>query len=196
MRYNQLIESYVNVFDEAGKRKYADQVWDLLQQAYAKLPGGFATAATVDELIEKSSLWKMQVRDGHVYAVSIYKDQNGRKSIAAATDRSPQGKADYVRLKDADVKLNRAWAEVSGRPEQIMRDSGATAIPAKFASALTKKEILDYNSDGYHYTRFIGGSPHEKIIYGFVTLDAQTAQALELQGIDLRELPPNMKLEK
>ena len=188
-----LLERVVNAFDANKKQHYASQVWELLQKSYSSVPGGFGTAATIEELIEKSGLWKLVVRDGRVTAAGIYRDQFGRKSIAAGTDGTTQGKKDYMMIKDADVKLGRAWAEVSGAPERIMAKSGAKPLPAKFAKVLTGKEILEYNPDGFHYTRLIAGSPHEKVIYGIVNLTPELEKQLVQAGISLNDLPQNFK---
>jgi hypothetical protein len=188
-----LLERVYNAFTSTDKMKYADQVWAVLQQAYSKLRGGFGTASSLEELIEKSGLWKVVVRDGKVSAVNIYKDQHGRKSIASGTDGTPQGKKDFMMIKNEDVKFNRAWVEVSDAPEKILARMGAKPIPSKFAGPLTGKEILDYNSDGYHYTRLIAGDPHEKIIYGIVNLDSKLEEKLRNAGISIHELPGNIR---
>lgn len=195
MRYTQLFEHFVNLFDEDSKKKYADQVWEILQQSYSKV-GGFHSAASVEELIAKTGMWKLTVRNGHVYAVSLYKDHLGRKSIASGTDGSDIGKSDYNRIKREDLSLQRAWAEVSGAPEALLKRAKAQPIPNTFAASLTGKEILELNPDGYHYTRLISGHPHEKIIYGFINLDPASAAKFELQGIDLNKLPSNIKVGK
>lgn len=187
-----IIERVVNAFDEQEKLKYADQVWDVLQKSYAKLPGGFGTASSLEELIEKSGLWKIIVRSGHVTAVNVYRDQNGRKSIASGTDGSIQGKLDYRMIKSADIKFNRAWGEVSDRAEALMAKLGAKPIPAKLAPILTGKKILSYNPDGVHYTRMIAGEPHEKIMYGVVNITPDLEAQIKANGIELHQLPSNI----
>jgi hypothetical protein len=174
-----LIETYINAIRPADKQKYAEQVWDILQASYASLPGGFATAATVDELIEKSWLWKLVKRDGKIVAVQIYKDQYGRKSIAGGTDGSPTGKAELNKIVMDDIKLNRSWAEVSGAPEHIITKLGGQPLPNTLAAMLTGKEILELNPDGYHYTRLIAGKPYEKIIFGTVNLPSGVMSKIE-----------------
>lgn len=171
MRFKEfLIETYINVIRPKDKRKYASQVWDILQNSYASLPGGFATAATIDELIEKSWMWKLVKKNDKIVAVQIYKDQYGRKGIAGGTDGSYTGKIELNKIIIDDIKLNRSWAEVSGAPEHIMTKLGASPIPNTLAATLTGKEILSLNDDGFHYTRLIAGKPYEKIIFGTVNL--------------------------
>jgi hypothetical protein len=174
-----LTETYINAISPADKQKYAEQVWDMLQASYASLPGGFATAATIDELIQKSLLWKMVKRDGKIVAVQIYKDQYGRKGIAGGSDGSSIGKTEVSKIIADDIKLNRSWAEVSGSPERIMTKLGAQPIPNTLAAMLTGKEILELNPDGYHYTRLIAGEPHEKIMFGTVNLPADIVNKIE-----------------
>lgn len=186
-----LVERVVNAFDAADKKKYATQVWDMLQVAYG---GDFRSAANKEELIDDSGLWKLVFRAGKLTAVNVYKDSHGRKSIASATDKTTQGKRDYIMMKNDDVKFERAWGEVSGAPEAIMKKSGLKPVPNKFAHALTGKEILSLNDDGFHYTRMIGGHPEEKIIYGAPQLDDKLKAKLKDAGISLKELPTNIKL--
>lgn len=193
MRYTELFEHYVNAFDEDSKAKYADQVWDIMQKSYAS-QGGFHSADDIHDLIHKTGMWKLAVRSGHVYAAMLYKDQQGRKSIASGTDGSLLGKRDYFKMKEEDIRMERAWAEVSGPVERIMQQSGAEPIPNKFAAILTGKHIDEMDDDGYHYTRIISGIPHKKVIYGFAKLDANAAAKLRLQGIELNDLPDNIKV--
>ena len=184
-----LIERILNLHDRKSQMSVADEVWDILQLSYAKMPGGFATAATIDDLLDKSSLWKVVTRGGHPTAVIIYKDQYGRKTIASGTDGTPQGKKDFHMIRLDDHHFKRSWAEVSGAIEHIMKKTGAKPILAKFAHVLTHKEILEYNDDGFHYTREIGGDLHEKIIYGSVTFTEADVVRLTAAGVSLHELP-------
>jgi hypothetical protein len=188
-----LAERIVNAFDQSIKHRYAKQVWDIMQLSYKSVPGGFGTASSIEELIEKSGLWKLVVRGGVVTAASVYRDQHGRKGIAAGTDGTPEGKKDLYMIKTADLKLNRAWGEVSGAPESILRKAGAKPISNKFAAILTGKAILEYNPDGFHYTRLIAGEPHEKIIYGTVALTPELSAKLAASGIELHDLPASLQ---
>ena len=94
-------------------------------------------------------------------------------------------------MKDEDIIHRRAWSEVSGAPEKLMAKAGAKAVPAMYAGILTGKEILDINPDGYHYTRLIMGNPYEKIIYGWINVNAELAAKLQAAGIQLHDLPEN-----
>jgi hypothetical protein len=91
-----ITETYVNAVGSdtkatAIKQKYSQQVWDILQSSYANIGGikgnGFGTK---DDML-KIPMWKMGIRDGKVYAVIMYKDKGGRKSVAAGTDQSIEG---------------------------------------------------------------------------------------------------------
>ena len=193
MRYQQLIERVINLFTPEQKAQYADEVWDILQKSYEKV-GGFKSAADVDELINQTYLWKLVRRDGRITSVNIYSDKHGRKSIASGTNGSTQGKLDYMKTKDEDLKLGRCWAEVSGPVERMLKKAGATPISNQFAGVLTNKDIVELSPDGYHYTRHIAGELHEKVIYGFVKLSQEAQQTLTNLGVNLQELPPEIQL--
>ena len=194
MRYKEfIIERVVNAFDEKTKLHYGQEVWNLLQRSYAEVPGGFGSAADIPDLIKKGDLWKLVVRDGEVTAVGIYRDQYGRKAIASGTNGTRQGLIDYKMIKSEDQKFSRAWAEVSGKPESAMIKAGFKPLPSKFAPILTKKEIVSYNEDGFHYSRVIAGDVHEKVIYGSIHITPELAQQLQSAGIQLHSLPAQFK---
>jgi len=89
-----ITESYVNLFvDDAEKRrKYVDQVWNILQKSYAAIGGIKGAGFESPEAMLQLPMWKLGIRDGRVRAVVIYKDRGGRKSVAVGTDGSDEGK--------------------------------------------------------------------------------------------------------
>lgn len=190
-----LNERVINAFDPKLKAKYADEVWNMLQVAYRDI-GGFHSAASPEELINTPGLWKLVVRDGKVKAVNIYRDSQGRKSIASATDTTLGGYNDYKMIKKADIDLRRAWAEVSGKPAKLLDKLGGKPIPNKYAELLTGKKILDYNPDGFHYTRLIAGEPHEKVMYGIVKMSPDMVEKFKAAGIDIHSLPDNFDIDR
>jgi hypothetical protein len=207
MRYYQfLIEKVINLHSANEKMPYANQVWDMLQRSYKKI-GGFKSANSPEELVNDSGYWKLIRRGDHITALGVYKkvpNTGNFKMIAHASETylnpetgdykaTTQGLKDYHMLKNDDIKTNRAWAEVSGPAEKIMLKSGAKPIDNKYAEFLTGKKILELNPDGYHYTRLIQGEPHEKIIVGFVKLSPIGKEKLINMGIELKNLPNNIK---
>lgn len=168
---NVLNERYITVTNNNDMNKYVDIVWDMLQNAYKEI-GGFLTAKTKDELIKKSSLWKMVRRNGKILAVKIYTSKKGgRKSIACATDGTKEGKDALYSILKEDIKMmdqRQAWAEVSGKMEYLYNKFGGVIVPSKYIQdILADKEIFNQKDDG-HYSRNIKGEPHEKIIYGWI----------------------------
>lgn len=94
MLVEQIItEAYVNLLpqDTEKKRKYAQQVWDVLQKSYAAIGGIKGNGFANPEDMLKIPMWKLGVRDGKVRAVVMYKDKGGRKSVAVGTDGSEEG---------------------------------------------------------------------------------------------------------
>jgi hypothetical protein len=162
---NVILERFVNLHTPQEMTKYIDDIWDILQKSYANI-GGFKSAKDKQALIGKTGLAKLVVKQGKVIAVTIYKDELGRKSIAGGTDGSAEGKKWFLKMREEDIKLNRAWAEVSGKMETIMIKGGATPIPNSMVAKILGKPILHYDQDGYHYTREIMGEPHTKIMFG------------------------------
>src|ERR1039457_4292738 len=194
MRLQEILnEHVVNLLTPDEKKKYAELVWDMLQTSYAPR-GGFNTSANVDELISKSGMWKLIVRNGVLTAVQIYRDQYGRKGIGIGSNGTRTGIQDVKQLLLGNSKTKRAWSEVSGAPEKLYTRLGAQPIPNKFAPFLSKHPIINYDEDGYHHTRLVHGVPRTKIMYGTAILSKEDQEALKAQGIDLTDLPPNIKL--
>jgi hypothetical protein len=93
-----LTEKYVNLIgpaDEATKREYADQVWDLVQLSYAKIGGikgsGFNS---IEDMIKNIPFWKLYITNGVLTVCVLYKDKGGKKTVAigANTFDKPIGK--------------------------------------------------------------------------------------------------------
>lgn len=111
-----ITESYVNAVGTdttalAIKTKYMDQVWEVLQSSYAAIGGIKGNGFQSPEAMLTLPMWKLGVRDGVVKAVLIYKDKNGRKSVAAGTDGSYQG-AWFIRDM-FKVEMSRSYGEKS-----------------------------------------------------------------------------------
>jgi hypothetical protein len=203
MRAKELLtERILNLHTPEQKAKYADEVWDLLQKSYVR-SGGFKSAADKEELITIPGYWKIVKRGDKITAANLYRkvpQTQTFKVYASGAETRPdpitntprstlQGKRDYSMIKKADVTQKRAWAEVSGPAEAVAKKSGGKPIPNKYTAYLTGKEILDLDSDGYHYTRLIQGEPHEKIMYGFIKLTPEQRKAMEMNGLDINDLP-------
>jgi len=165
-----ITERYVNLLNKSDMEKYADIVWDIMQKSYA-VCGGFKTAATPEDLIKKSSMWKLSRKNDKIIAAAVYKDKFGRKAIAKGSDGSQEGKEAIKSIYKADVILKRGWGEFSGKPESLMLKYGGKPVPNKYAAIILGKDIESYNPDGFHYTRRILGHDLEKIIIGDLPQD-------------------------
>lgn len=108
-----LIERYVNALpkDQDLKARYADEVWNMLQASYADIGGikgkGFSTKSDIMHI----PMWKMVRKNDKLIAVIMYKDTNGRKSVALGTDGSITAKKVLVDLVKNDLK--RSYGEKS-----------------------------------------------------------------------------------
>jgi hypothetical protein len=113
---NNLLEKFVNAVgnDEtamATKKKYMDQVWDLLQHSYRKIGGIAGKGFETKEAMLNIPMWKIVTQNGNVVACIMYKDKGGRKSVAMGSDGS-----DYARKNITNslaAELGRAYGEKS-----------------------------------------------------------------------------------
>ena len=170
--HKHLNEAFVNALTKEDMMKYADDVWKILQDSY-KYCGGLLGMKDVNQLIDESDMWKMVRRNGKINCVVIYSfKRGGRKLCYGGTDGTPQGKADFYKIMQEDINLKdrKAWAEVSEKMEHLYLKNGPVPIPSSIAKQiLYDKEFVDYDKDGYHYTRYIGGVLATKIMVGNFT---------------------------
>lgn len=176
--YEFLAETYKNLLsnDLELKEKYVDQVWDMLQAAYAPLGGihgnGFKDK---QDMIHNIPFWKLVVRGDHVTAVAMYKQKDGRKRVAIATDGSTASKSDLANLLKADLTTGRSYGEVSGPSLKfITRIFGESEMKKYFVPVDIVKKILWDDEikpvDDFTYARKIGGVWHEKVMIGNASL--------------------------
>lgn len=184
-------KNFVGPSSTEGRERYVDQVWDILQKSYAPIGGikgsGFKSK---EDMIENLPMWKIFVRGDTVKAAVFYKDKNGRKAVAIATDGSDEGKKIVADVYKAALK--NSYGEKSGpalgmlmkqispqdipryfmTPDRVQELTGDTCIPlAKFGI-----ENLDPNDKRtvdkfpqlkpYFYVRELGGEMHLKATAG------------------------------
>src|SRR5699024_10076285 len=140
-----LNETYINLIgDDARKHEYADEVYNMLQKAYAPIGGikgsGFSSP---QDMIENIPFWKLVSRNGKIVAGTMYKDRDGRKVVASFTDGKKTSRPDYADMvKDEG---SRSYKETSDRAlgflikqigvdaveQQAIEPSEAEQIPGK-----------------------------------------------------------------
>jgi len=123
------------------KRKYVDQVWDVLQKSYAEIGGikgrGFSSK---EDMIENIPMWKMAVQNEKVVAVIMYKDSNGRKSVAIGTDGSEKGKERAADMVKNDLK--RSYGEKSKAALGLLLKLYPTDVIEPFIKPIPEVEKL------------------------------------------------------
>ena len=178
-----LSETFKNLINkDPAKEKYKDEVFALLQSAYAPIGGihgsGFRNP---DDMVANIPFWKLVVRSGKVVAVAMYKDSSGRKRVAIATDGTEQGKAGIRQIVTEDYQ--RAYFEISDRSLSFQAKTLGYDFLKKYAktpaeaSKITGDSIEIPSSDDpevkrhpelakFFYRREIGGTLHTKIMFG------------------------------
>lgn len=190
-------ESFVNAVagksDELElKKKYVDQVWDILQDSYKDIGGikgsGFESK---DAMIKKIPFWKLAVKDGVVHAVILYKDKGGRKSVAMGVNGSDFSKKKVKDMLASDIK--RSYGEKSkGALGALLKTVPWDILQQYIKTPAEAQKILGADDevvpvtqtkdnipeDGvktlekfpelwkYAYTREIGGKPVFKVMLG------------------------------
>lgn len=160
-------EHYVNAFTKDSKQTYFNEVKELIEDSYSYI-GGYL--GNISDLLKDDYFWKLVKRNNKIVAGKIYKNTLGRKGIAAFTDGTPLGKIELKNIIKEDIKLHRAWTEVSGKAENIYKFSmKANPLPhdiVEIILSLMGKQAESWDDDGYHYKRVIKGKLVRKAIYG------------------------------
>lgn len=189
-----ITENYKNFIGPQSvvdRKKWVNQVWDILQKSYAPIGGikgsGFKTK---EDMIENIPFWKIYTKNGKVVAAAFYKDKNGRKAVAIATDGSDLGKTIVGQIYKASLGVS--YGEKSGAalatmiktvpwetlqnflilPHVAARISGDELIPiAKYgADKLNPKDRFTYDKfpqlKPWFYVRELGGHMHLKVMMG------------------------------
>ena len=182
-----LQERFINLLhDDPRKHQYAHEVHGMLQKAYEKIGGiqgsGFRSP---EDMVKNIPMWKLHKKGGKIRGAVLYKDTNGRKSVATATDGSEEGKKGVAEIYRDDVVRGRAYGE---------RSASALSFTKKVVGAEhLKKHIIPYHHvqktlgndteirrpphddpeiqrhpefKDHFYQRQIGGHWHTKLMFG------------------------------
>ena len=162
----------INPTHEHFREIHRKEIHDMIHKSYKDIGGyGGHESGSKEESDAihhdiNHSLIKATKRNGKLTAVSIYKKTHGRKLIAAGSDGTKQGSADFKKTNLEDNTQKRSWAEVSGAVEKISRDQGFPEVSSDKADTLLKGKKITKEKGSNYYTRDIGGKPHKKIMLG------------------------------
>lgn len=179
MRINEIAitETIDNLFQKDVERrtKYASQIFNMLQQAYSDQGGIHGSGFNSEEdMIKNIPMWKVFRRGDDIKVVMMYKDKEGRKRVAIATDGSSDAKSMLAQMIKHEATSGRAYGEISGKSlgftKKVLGDEfKKILVPYKEVIQVLKQ---DYEAgdieqvDDYAYNRKIGGNWHEKVMVG------------------------------
>lgn len=148
-----LAEAFVNLFDKdkEEKKKYAQEVFDMLTVAYKDFGGLIGSGfSDIDDMIENIPFWKILKKNGKIIAVEMYKDKQGRKVVAVATDGSPEGKSALLKIKKEAFK--RSYFEMSDPAlGWLIRNLSMKFVHDNAVPLEQAKEIVTKNGDEFSY---------------------------------------------
>lgn len=178
MKLDQLLETFDNLFNNDGEKRQAlaPKVFTMLQNAYASIGGlkgaGFTSP---EDMIANIPMWKVFRRGQDIKAVMMYKDTNGRKRVAMATDGSHEGKATLAKMiADEYAHGGRSYAEISGGSlnfhKKVLGDKldSITIPPSQVASILDMDPSEIRIVSDAEYQRQLGGDWITKRMVGTI----------------------------
>jgi len=169
INFNRLESEIIS--STAEKSYIADEVYSLLFKAYRHVKGGLHFLSP-DELISKTSQWRVLYLDCNIVGVIIYKAKRGLKMVAMAiSDSLDYSLRTHIKTMLShifQISFRNSWMEVSEGAEKFILKVGGEKfiISNTLAFQLTKKNILSLDNDGIHYYREINGVIKRKLIIG------------------------------
>lgn len=182
-----LEERFINLIgDDPRKHEHKDELHGLLTRAYEKIGGihgsGFSSP---DDMVKNIPMWKIHKDSstGKITSAVLYKDKEGRKSVAVATDGSETSKKRLSDMMTQDMTRNRAYSEKSGPSLSFLKRNlppghiTKFAIPRDKVAKISGEEIRQPPSDDpevlkhpelkdHFYQRKIGNEWHTKVMLG------------------------------
>ena len=180
---NSLNESVKNLLSENDnklKRKYMDQVWNILQTAYKSQGGIKGNGFKSKEDMLNIPFWKLDIVDDKVLAVLMYKfkpvDSDNelsdvRKLCALGIVVDEDKDIARIKLKNILKKeFERSIMEVSGLLESYLIKNFPDEYK-KYLIPVEKVELILFLDvinpiDKYRYYRIIGSENYEKVMLG------------------------------
>ena len=169
IKENLITEHFVNCFNKEDMKKYADEVWDILQKSYAYI-GGIAGVNSIDDIIDDTDMWKLVRRNGKITAIKAYKfKKGGRKANCGGFDGTEQGKKDIMKIyqEDGMCKDRKQYGEYSGKAISAVLKTGGIPIPNAIAQEMLAPKKVTLCEDGWFFIRKLDdGKIHHKIMIG------------------------------
>lgn len=177
--FDKINESVYNLFerDIEVKKKYSQQVWDMLQKAYESQDGIKGNGFKDIEDMLNIPFWKLNIINEEVLTVFMYKfkketEDDGylRKLVALAINNNQKDIARVKMKNTMRLEFSRSILEVSGLLHSYMIrnfpiECGQYAITTDEVVLILPNDNIK-TIDGYKYERKIGGEYHEKMMYG------------------------------
>jgi len=162
-------DKWVNLSDKE-KGEYADDIFNLINTAYAPIGGNVNYKRAADVLGAEADADYEVINiddDPEIDAVSAYKKQPaGNKLAAIGHDGSPIAKTKIINHYADLLKKSGYYLEVSGKLKDILLAKGAPVVtdPEVIKKVLKGKEVK-MNDDGT-YERYLAGEMRTKTLLG------------------------------
>lgn len=157
-----LNESIKTLFADDERLAIADEVLTMARENYKRAGGIKGDGVnSPEELVASTKLRKIIRRNNKMIGGILYKDRGGRKGVLMFHDKSDQAKRDIAKLIEDDLRLNRAFHEVSANILAWLNkyfDYRKYLVPGKDVKPI----------DDFAYNRNIGGQGHPKYMLGNV----------------------------
>ena len=162
-------DKWVNLSDKE-KGEYADDIFNLINTAYAPIGGNVNYKSAADVLGAEADADYEVINiddDPEIDAVSAYKKQPaGNKLAAIGHDGSPIAKSKIINHYANLLKQKGYYLEVSGKLKDILLTKGAPVVtdPEVIKKVLKGKDVK-MNDDGT-YERYLAGEVRTKTLLG------------------------------
>jgi hypothetical protein len=156
--------------DNKEKAEYANDIFDLINTAYAPIGGNINYKSASDVLGAESDADYEVINiddDPEPDALISFKEKGaGKKLTALGHDGSNIAKSKSLNRMAALLKQPGYYLEVSGKLQDILLAKGAPVVTdPELIGKVLKGKSIELNDDGT-YQRFIGGKKYTKMLLG------------------------------
>ena len=155
---------------DKGKRKHADEIFDLIDSSYRDIGGNPNYRKPSDVyLSEGAAIYRVNDLDDDpdIDVVSVSKSTPyGNKSVASGQDGSKEAKRALLNYKSRSLKRVPNYGEVSGKLMEILIAKGVPVVrDPRVIRRVLKGKTIRMHRDG-SYSREIGGKMYRKVMVG------------------------------
>ena len=160
---------WLKLLDTGNRKAIADNLWVLIDTAYAPLGGNISIKTPNDVFNSKYTYWEAVDDDGDpdADAVIFGQKRNGFKIGGIGHDGKSKSKSDLIKKLINQLNINGYWVEASLTLGNVLYSKGATYVKDQNVVEKVFNQKVEWLNDKGKYKREVSkGKFNEETIFG------------------------------